>query len=337
MKAYNLVAVNGLQYNDVAVPECPKDWAIVKVKACGICSSDIPRIFTRGTYHFPTIPGHEFSGIVCSVNSDCHTSLIGKHVGVFPLIPCRHCKQCEQRKYEMCKHYDYLGSRRDGGFAQYVAVPLWNLVPMNADIPFEISALLEPLAVALHAIKLCQLNHNTELAIIGTGMIGIAAGLWAKHRGCKNVTILGRSDNKRALVEGLNLNYGIADATDISRYDSVLEAVGTSETVAAAFRIAAPGANVVLLGNPAGDITLQQDVYWMILRKQLFVKGTWNSSFDGVNDSDWTEVSEFIAGRPEYFKGLITHKFDSSELMSALALMKNHTEPYCKVMTLWND
>lgn len=237
----------------------------------------------------------------------------------------------------MCKHYDYLGSRRDGGFAQYVAVPLWNLVPMNADIPFEISALLEPLAVALHAIKLCQLNHNTELAIIGTGMIGIAAGLWAKHRGCKNVTILGRSDNKRALVEGLNLNYGIADAADISRYDSVLEAVGTSETVATAFRIAAPGANVVLLGNPASDITLQQDVYWMILRKQLFVKGTWNSSFDGVNDSDWTEVSEFIAGRPEYFKGLITHKFDSSELMSALALMKNHTEPYCKVMTLWND
>lgn len=337
MKAYNLNAVNDLKLEEVAMPECPENWAVVKVRACGICSSDIPRIFTNGTYHFPTVPGHEFSGIVYSVNSDEHKSLIGKHVGVFPLIPCRHCKQCESGKYEMCGHYDYLGSRRDGGFAQYVAVPLWNLVPINPDVPFEVAALLEPLAVALHAIKLCQINHDAEFAVVGTGMIGIAAGLWAKIRGCKNVTIIGRSEAKRNLIERFNLKYDIINTTDNNRYDSVLEAVGFSETIAATFKIAAPGANIVLMGNPASDIELPKNAYWMILRKQLSIKGTWNSSFDGINDSDWTEVSKFIETDPDFFKSLITHKFDSDELMSALALMKNHTEPYCKVMTLWND
>lgn len=337
MKAYNLHAVNNLQYDDVPIPECPVNWAIVKVKACGVCSSDIPRIFTNGTYHFPTIPGHEFSGIVYSVNPDEYKYLVGKHVGVFPLIPCKKCKQCENKKYEMCSHYDYLGSRRDGGFAQFVAVPLWNLIPMHTDIPFEISALMEPLSVALHAIKLFNLNHDSEFAVIGTGMIGLAAGLWAKNRGLGNVTILGRSEGKRSLVESLSLNFKVLDSDDNNRYDSILEAVGTTDTIASSLKIAAPGADIVFMGNPAGDITLPRDIYWMILRKQLTIKGTWNSSFDGTNKSDWTEVTEFIETSPDWFSNLITHKFDSDELLSALDLMKNHTESYCKVMTLWND
>lgn len=339
MKAYNLHAVNQLQYEDVPMPECPEGWAIVNVKACGICSSDIPRIFANGTYHFPTIPGHEFSGIVYSVNSNKseYKSLTGKHVGIFPLIPCRRCKQCENKKYELCNYYDYLGSRRDGGFAQFVAVPVWNLIPMNANISFEVAALMEPLAVALHAVKLLHLSLNNEFAIIGTGMIGLAAGVWAKNSGCSNVTILGRSENKRSLVENLNLNYKVLDSDDNTKYDSVLEAVGTSDTICSSLKIAAPGAKIVLLGNPASDITLPKDIYWMILRKQLTIKGTWNSSFDGTNKSDWTEVAEFLETHPGCFNNLITHKFDSDDLMSALELMKNHTETYCKVMTLWND
>ena len=339
MKAYNLHAVNRLQYEDVTIPECPEGWAIVKVKACGVCSSDIPRIFTNGTYHFPTIPGHEFSGIVYSVNSNKseYKSLTGKHVGVFPLIPCRQCKQCENKKYELCNHYDYLGSRRDGGFAQFVAVPVWNLIPINANIAFEVAALMEPLSVALHAVKLFHLSPNNDFAVVGTGMIGLAAGLWAKNWGCSNVTILGRSENKRPLVESLNLNYKVLDSDDNNKYDSVLEAVGTSDTICSSLKIAAPEANIVLMGNPASDITLPKNIYWMILRKQLTIKGTWNSSFDGTNKSDWTEVAEFLETNPDCFNNLITHKFDSDDLMSALVLMKNHAETYCKVMTLWND
>ena len=121
MKAYVLHEVNELRYEDVPMPECPKGWVIVQVKAAGICSSDIARVFTKGTYHFPTIPGHEFSGVVYSVVDEELKSWVGKRVGVFPLIPCRECPQCKQKQYEMCANYDYVGSRRDGAFAEYVA------------------------------------------------------------------------------------------------------------------------------------------------------------------------------------------------------------------------
>lgn len=99
MKAYVLHAVNDLCYDDVKIPDCPRGWAIVKVKAAGICSSDIARIFTKATYHFPTIPRHEFSGKVHSVGDEKDGALVGKKVGIFPLIPCRECKQCAEKHY----------------------------------------------------------------------------------------------------------------------------------------------------------------------------------------------------------------------------------------------
>ena len=98
MKAYVLHKVSDLRYENVPMPECPKGWAVVQVKAAGICSSDIARVFIKGTYHFPTIPGHEFSGIVYSVADEEHQSWVGKRVGIFPLIPCRECPQCKQKQ-----------------------------------------------------------------------------------------------------------------------------------------------------------------------------------------------------------------------------------------------
>ena len=106
MKAYVLEDINKLVYKDVDIPKCSRGWALVKVKASGICSSDIPRIYKKGTYHFPTIPGHEFSGIVESVGDEKDKKYIGKKVGVFPLIPCRKCIQCLNKHYEMCSNYD---------------------------------------------------------------------------------------------------------------------------------------------------------------------------------------------------------------------------------------
>ena len=95
MKAYALEAVGKLNYIDVQDPQCPQGWALIEVKAAGICSSDIPRIFHKGTYNFPTIPGHEFSGIVRYVGSESDQYWLNKNVGVFPLIPCKECLQCK--------------------------------------------------------------------------------------------------------------------------------------------------------------------------------------------------------------------------------------------------
>lgn len=337
MKAYVLHGVNDLRYDDIDLPKCPVGWAIVKVKAAGICSSDVPRIYTKGTYHFPTIPGHEFSGIVVKVGAVEDSTIVGKHVGIFPLIPCRKCSQCSEKHYEMCANYDYVGSRRDGAFAEYVAVPIWNLLILDKSIPFTSAAMLEPLAVALHAMKLSGIKKGNSVAIIGTGMIGITAAQWAKKLGADRVTIIGRSESKRHIVEKCDLLYKVSeDIETIGQYDIVLEAVGTPKAIDLSIHAATPGGVVVFMGNPSGDITLLQNTYWRILRKQLRVVGTWNSSYDGTNPSDWTEAVEALAKNEINVSPLISHCFTQEKLVEGLNLMKENNEPYCKVMTIWN-
>lgn len=338
MKAYNLYGISDLRYEDVPMPECPNGWVIVKVKAAGICSSDIPRIFTKGTYHFPTIPGHEFSGIVYSVADEKNKNLVGKHVGVFPLIPCRECSSCKDKHYEMCEHYDYIGSRRDGAFAEYVAVPVWNLVELPEAIPFEEAAMMEPFAVALHALKIGKINAGMNVGIIGTGMIGIAGGQWSKKFGATTVSVIGRSEQKRDMVEACGLLYAVCkESAEVPEFDFVLEAVGTPDAVEKAICATKRGGTLVLMGNPCGDINISQIVYWKILRKQIRIVGTWNSAYDGVNKSDWTEVVSALSSKEIEAVSLITHRFDQNSLMKGLELMRQHKEAYCKVMTIWNS
>lgn len=337
MKVYSLHAVNDLRYEEVPYPDCPQGWCVVKVKACGICSSDIPRIFKKGTYHFPTIPGHEFSGIVDKASDQENKYLLGKKVGIFPLIPCRKCAQCMDGKYEMCRSYDYIGSRRNGGFAEYVSVPVWNLVELSDEASYVEAAMMEPMAVSLHAIKRMELNKNDDVAIIGTGMIAFAAAQWAISMGVSSVTVLGRSENKRKIAESIDgVTYEIIDQCN-KEFDAVLEAVGSQSAIIKSVEIAAPGGRIVLMGNPEGDILFPQDVYWKILRKQISVTGTWNSSYEKDAVSDWKEVKEALETHSIDAKKLVSHIFPQDNMMDALDLMHSHKEPYCKVMTLWNQ
>ena len=335
MKAYVLEGVNDLRYEEVELPQAEEGWAVVRVLASGICSSDIPRIFIKGTYHFPTIPGHEYSGVVESVGSEADRKWIGKKVGIFPLIPCRTCPQCAQKKYEMCTHYDYSGSRRNGGFAEYVDIPVWNLIELPEEITPVEAAMLEPLSVALHAAKRAEIREGDKVAVIGTGMIGISVAKWAqKFKACA-VTVFGRSENKRKLVENVGgIDYKLMSECT-AEYDRVIEAVGTPDAIESALNCAKPEAHVVLMGNPSGDITIKQNVYWQILRRQLTLTGTWNSSYESGTKSDWTEAVEAIKNKEIDVTSLVSHTFSKEEMMRGLDIMRNHTEPYCKVMIDW--
>ena len=127
VKSANLHAINDLRYEETPFPACEDDEVLVKVKSCGICGSDLSRVYGKGTYHFPTIIGHEFSGIV---ESDPKGEFDGKRVVIFPLLPCFKCKSCADENYATCENYDYYGSRRDGGMTEYLAVKRWNLLIM---------------------------------------------------------------------------------------------------------------------------------------------------------------------------------------------------------------
>lgn len=329
MKAYVLHGIGDLRCEDCPMPELRPGWALIKVSAAGICSSDIPRIFEKGTYHFPTIPGHEFCGVVERTANPEDSGWIGRRVGVFPLIPCMACPSCAKGEYETCSNYDYVGSRRDGGFAEYAAAPVWNLIQLPGEISDVQGALLEPAAVALHAVRRADIRPHSSVCVVGTGGIGLLAGQWARRCGADRVVIKGRSCEKEALARRCGLDY--TGVTPEERFDRVIEAVGSSAALEESLTLAAPGGRVVLMGNPDGSKTLAQNVYWQILRKQLTLSGTWNSSYGGA-DSDWEASVRAIAQGALGVEKIVTHIVDKADLPRALHMMRSRTGPFCKIV-----
>ena len=328
MKAANLYAVNDLRYDDIKMPECLDDEVLVEVKSCGICGSDIPRVFAKGTYHFPTVIGHEFSGVVIE---DKTGEYKGKRVAVFPLLPCFECESCKNENYAACVDYDYYGSRRDGGMAEYIAVKRWNLVPLPDNISFDEGAMCEPISVGHHAVKKLGIKKNDSLLISGAGPIGIIAGQWAKSEGAAEVYYFDIDKRKIDFAKSM----GFKEYKEDIKIDCVIEGTGHSAALEKCLKAVNPFGKVVLMGNPAGEVTLSQNTYWHILRKELTVLGTWNSSF-AEHNNDWKESLMALSEGVLDVKPLITHKFPLSECNNAFDMMKERKEFYNKVMLVMN-
>lgn len=347
MKANVLFGVNDLKYTDVALPILKTGEVLVKVKAAGICGSDVARVFKTGTYHFPTIIGHEFSGIVYNVKDSADAHWIGKHVSVFPLKPCFKCESCKNKKYELCSNYDYLGSRCDGGFAEYVAVPIWNLLEMPDAISFEAAAMMEPASVALHALKQSNFTEGDTVAIIGPGTIGMILSKLALILGAKNVFLIGRTPEKLKFANSIgiidtcnstqeNVENWIKEKTNNRGVDISFEGTGVSTSLHTCLNITKKSGKVVTLGNPHGDITLDKATYWKILRNQLTLIGTWNSEFN-TEHSDWEQIKEYIIQGKLDLTSLITHRLNFEQLLEGLNIMKNSNIYSNKIMLLNNE
>jgi len=321
MKACVLHAINDLRYEEVATPERKDGEVLIEIKASGICGSDIPRVFTKGTYNFPTIPGHEFGGKIIDADDK---ELVGKKCAVFPLVPCRKCASCESGNYAQCENYNYFGSRCDGGFAEYISVPLWNVVIAPDELSFEEIAMAEPCAVALHSLEQARLNAGDKVAIFGAGPIGMMIAKWAKLKGASKVFLIDIDSEKIKRAKAAGFETEINEPADIA-----IEGAGVSGTLEQAVTCVKPFGTVVLMGNPAKEMTLSQKGYWEILRKELTLKGTWNSSYSSSRN-DWANALTCM--KTLDISDLVSHKFKFSECNEAFNLMNDRKEYFSKVM-----
>jgi len=341
MKACNLHAVGDLRYEDVPDPVIKSDEVLLKIKAAGICGSDIQRVFEKGTYHFPTIPGHEFAGVISGVNPGDET-LLGKTAAVFPLIPCGKCSACHIGEYAQCADYDYYGSRRDGAFAEFIAVKKWNLVMVPDGIPVEYAAMAEPCSVAIHALSQAGVNLGDTVIIFGAGTIGLLLAQAARGWGAGNVVLSDPDTTKLDFAKSLGFEHSIdPKSTDTAEYvrsinegkgaDVAIDAAGVAAAVEGCLYATGNFGRVVLMGNPAGNMNISQKAYWEILRKQLTLKGTWNSSYNGVHN-DWKLAIQCMEKKIFDLKKFITHEFPLSECGAAFDLARKRTEFWVKIM-----
>ncbi|MBR1523894.1 MAG: galactitol-1-phosphate 5-dehydrogenase [Lachnospiraceae bacterium] len=350
MKAWVLHDINDIRYEDAEIPMPDPDEVRVRVKAAGICGSDIPRIYKTGAHKMPLIPGHEFSGVVEGIGNEANSYWMGKRVGIYPLIPCGKCKPCKSGHPEMCRDYDYIGSRRDGAFAEYVAVPADNLIEIPESVSFEQAAMLEPMAVAVHAMRKgvgendTAVSSDARIVVCGMGTIGLLLTMFLKERGYKNVFAIGNKDTQKERVVSLGIspdNYCDSASEDVVKWlqetvggaDVYFECVGKNECVSYGVDGTAPGGRIVLVGNPYSDMQLRKDVYWKILRNQLHVMGTWNSTFL-QRDDDWGYVIRRLEEGKIHPEGFITHRLRSEELEKGFRIMKDKTEDYCKIIRM---
>ena len=336
MKALVLHGIADLKYEEVKVPELTKDCVLVNIKYCGICSSDIDRVFKNGTYHFPTIPGHEFSGEIVAVNDE-DKELLGKQVSIFPLMPCMECPACQIGEYAQCSNYNYFGSRCDGAFSEYVVVPKWNLIYFDS-MDYDVAALCEPAAVALHATRRIKLDNKEKVFVMGPGTIGLLIALFAKQNGC-DVYVGSRTESNHEFIKSLglkiidtnNLEEEVNSKTNKEGFKYIFEAIGSNESIAACINAGGNFSQIVLVGNPHADLAIDQKTYWKVLRKQMTLTGTWNSNYNDVVN-DWKDVLTFMKENYHVFKKLITNVYSLEEYNEAFDLLRDIEKYKIKVM-----
>lgn len=345
LKAWVLYGINDLRLQNVEAPKLKSGEVLVHVKAAGICGSDIARIYRTGAHVHPLVPGHEFSGIVEEVGKGVDGKWQGRRVGVFPLVPCKKCQQCRDKMYELCQNYGYLGSRQDGGFAEYVAVLADNLVEIPNTVSYEEAAMLEPMAVAVHAMRRASIRKGDTVVICGGGTIGTALLMFLMEAGIKDVLMIGNKGiQKKTAVE---MGLPASQYCDITSQDALrwvkeranekganicFECVGKSEVLNLLLESAAPAGQIVLVGNPYSDMLLSKELYWKILRKQLRVTGTWNSSFTHERDDDWHYVLNGLAWGRISPARMVSHRYPLEKMEDGLGIMRNKAEEYMKIM-----
>lgn len=345
MKAYVLHGVNQIYLEEVPTPSPGEGEVLVEVQAVGICGSDIPRIYRTGAYAHPLIPGHEFSGVVRETGAGADPRWQGKRVGIFPLIPCKTCSPCKKTQYELCRSYSYLGSRRDGGFAEYVRVPADNLIPLPESVSFEAAAMMEPMAVAVHAIRRAKPQKEEVVAVCGLGTIGLLLVQFLMEAGIENILVLGNKALQEQIVESLGIpgerycdirsdspEEWLTGRTGSAGVDVFFECVGKNQVLDLAIKTTAANGRIQLVGNPASDLELDKNVYWKVLRNQLTILGTWNSSFTHQEEDDWNYVLKRLADGRINPQKLITHSLPFEKLETGLIMMRDKAEEYVKVM-----
>jgi L-iditol 2-dehydrogenase len=345
MQAQVLHAVGDMRFETVPQPQPGPGQVLVRVAFCGVCGSDIPRTFVKGAYRFPIIIGHEFAGVIERCGPSVAGWAPGDRVAVFPLLWCGRCPACEQGQYVQCTGYDYLGSRSDGAFAEFIVAPQQNLVAAPAGVSLAAAAMTEPAAVALHAVRRAGAVVGQTVAIFGAGPIGLMTAQWARIMGAARVMLFDIVPEKLAQARAL----GFPLAFDSRQVDPVqvveretaglgaqvcIEAAGVPPTTLQALAATRRGGRVVLLGNPAADVTLPASLLSQLMRREVAVLGTWNSDYSvfAASDDDWRTVLQAMAAGQLQVESLITHRVDLPAAFAALQMMRDQTEFYSKVL-----
>ena len=292
MKALVLNRYSQLDFQDFPTPAPADDEVLLRVRACGICGSDIHGWDgSTGRRQPPLIMGHEASGEIAAVGPRVKRWRAGNRVTFDSTIYCGECAWCRSGQVNLCDHRRVVGVspgeyRQHGAFAEFVALPARVLYALPAALTFEHAAMVEPVSIAIHAVQRVKIAATDTAVVVGTGMIGLLVVQALRWAGCGNVIAVDIEDQKLALARELGAHHTLRSdigdaAAEIAKLtggrgaDVAFEVVGITPTLDLALQALRKGGTAVLVGNlaPKTDFPLQ-----LVVTRELTVLGSCGSA-----------------------------------------------------------
>ena len=324
--------------HDIAVERRPKpvsapDEVLLRIVRAGICGTDY-HIYS-GLHPFlsyPRLIGHELAGVVVSAPPGSGWEA-GQLAVINPYLACGICHACQQGLSNCCMKLSVLGVHRDGGMAEYLSVPVRNLVPAGKLTPDQAGS-VEFLAIGAHAVRRGKVRKGQKVLVVGAGPIGIGAAIFARIAGGQ-VTIVDRDSDRLALVQGVtgadamiladqHLTQALAAATDGDGFDAVFDATGSVASMEASFAHVAHGGLLVLVGLINAAISFSDPEFHRREMSVLASRNATREDFDKV-------MGAMLSGEVDVGR-LITHRTTLARVATDLPHWAEHKAGLIKAM-----
>ena len=333
MKAMMLTEYKNLILTEMPIPSFGDDELLVRVRACGICGSDIHGYDgSTGRRIPPLVMGHEASGVVEQAGPSVEGYKIGDRITFDSMISCGRCRFCQLGRMNLCDSRRVLGVscgdyRQHGCFAEYVVVPDRICYHLPDSLSFEEAAMIEAVSVAVHAVNRTPMKLGHTAVVVGSGMIGLLVVQAVKLAGAGQVIAVDVDDRKLALAQELGADAGlnskkmdviaeIKKRTEGRGADVALEAVGATDPIATALAAVRKGGTVTLIGNvsPKIELNLQS-----VVTREINLLGTCGSSGEypecirlmaegKINVKPMISAAVPLSEGPGYFDRLYKHE-----------------------------
>ncbi|MER2002234.1 MAG: galactitol-1-phosphate 5-dehydrogenase [Carnobacterium inhibens] len=342
MRAAVLYDNKVIKTEEVKEKQVEQDEVRVKVMSAGICGSDTHKMQAVWKYPLPAVMGHEFSGVISEIGENVSDHKVGDRVAIAPLIPCRKCEFCQKGEFSLCEDYTMIGSHRYGGFAENVVVPSANAISIDG-LSFEEGAMIEPLAVAMHAVRGIEPELGDTVIVFGIGTIGLLVVQALQVAGVKNVIAVDISSKKLEEAKTYGIRYTINSLEEdleekVSEYtnglgaDIALECAGSKITQEQCLRVTSKHGKIGYIGIAYQDVTLPEKSFENIFRRELTIKGFWNSYSAPFPGKEWSDGIEFVKQGRIKLKPMVSHRYSLDQTKEAFDMMLDRKEDFNKVI-----
>ncbi len=325
-----------VNYEKIEKPVPGKDEILVKIKRLGICGSDIHVFYGKHpSTDYPIVQGHEVSGTIEELGPAVYGFTLGEKVVLMPQVTCSRCYSCMNGMYHICDELKVMGFQTNGAAQEYFAINKEMVLKIPENITLEEGAIIEPAAVALHALGRGGNISGKKVLVLGAGTIGNLVGQTAKGLGASKVVITDLSVFRLNLAKECGIDFtvnsteedlekAILENLGQDRADMILECVGSQETISQAISVARRGSKIIIVGvygeRPTVDLGLVQDRELSLIGTLMYQK------------NDFLKAIELAKAGELHLKRLITDHFPFLNFIDAYKYISEKKDKIMKVM-----